>query len=62
MADHSRIEWTEDNEDFDPDGSCTWCGGEGLQEGDRPGWDDPGELVPCPACAGTGDRSAQVLC
>lgn len=62
MSDKSAIELEDDDfEDFDPDGACTWCCGDGLQEGDRLGWDVPGELVPCRACDGTGNRSAQVV-
>lgn len=38
---------------------CTRCGGEGVQESDRPGWEEPGEFVNCHACGGSGNRRDQ---
>lgn len=52
------------DDDFDDEGfvlTCTRCGGEGVHEGDRPGWDVPGELVNCRACGGSGERRDQVV-
>ena len=38
---------------------CTYCDGEGFVFGERMGdplWYDPGEVVTCPNCAGSGNR------
>jgi DnaJ-class molecular chaperone len=48
-------------EEWDEEAPCTHCLGEGVREGDRPGWDNPGELVNCRSCNGTGLRREQVV-
>lgn len=51
--------------DYDEDGSCTWCDGGGWDECDDPiQCLDPkcdGEIHPCTACAGTGLLEHQVI-
>jgi len=49
-----------DEEAFDDEWACTWCGGEGYVESDDPLWDG-GDIVPCSACNGTGERKHQTL-
>lgn len=48
-----------DEDDYEPDGECLMCGGEGFVESDDPlwdGWDEDGapNLVRCPSCLGSG--------
>lgn len=53
-----------DDEDYDPEGQCTWCGGEGFWFGDQfgdPGWYEAAETYPCPSCRGSGLRKDMVL-
>lgn len=47
--------------DYDEDGDCTWCGGEGIN--DDPDWDEwDGKTLPkCKACGGTGLAKDQTL-
>ncbi len=51
-----------DYDDEDPDDlPCTWCGGEGIQENDDPGWYGAAYEVPCACCGGTGKRKHQTI-
>ena len=52
----------DDDEEFDPEWSCTWCGGDGWMENDDPLWHgfDKDE-IPCSACNGTGLRKHQTI-
>lgn len=53
-------------EDFDCELECTYCGGDGYFYGDElPGFDwatdDPEGINDCPACFGTGLRKKQTI-
>ena len=43
----------EDEEDYDDDGYCFWCGGDGFTESDDPMW-DLSDWVRCSSCGGSG--------
>lgn len=54
----------DDDEEYDPDASCLYCGGEGYLPGEEfsdPLWYDRNEFYPCPSCRGTGLRKDMTL-
>jgi hypothetical protein len=56
---HDFDEWDDEHHGWSDPG-CSHCCGEGQVEGDTPGWDD-GDIVPCYACHGTGNRRDQTV-
>lgn len=45
-----------DDDNFDDDGDCGFCGGDGWIDGydDDPLWFAPGEMARCASCNGSG--------
>jgi DnaJ-class molecular chaperone len=50
-----------EEEDFDDEWACTWCGGDGTMENDDPVFYGHNRDVPCSACGGTGERKNQTI-
>lgn len=54
MGDWFDCDYDDDN--FDDDGDCGFCGGDGWLDGyeDDPLWFEPGEMARCASCNGSG--------
>lgn len=54
--------WADEYSDWDDEGLCTWCCGEGYQDNDDPLWYGfDVDAIPCRACNGTGLGKYQTI-
>jgi DnaJ-class molecular chaperone len=54
--------FAEHEEEWDPEGYCTHCGGDGVcYEASEPFGDCPESAQPCHACGGSGKRRDQTV-
>ena len=52
-----------DDDNYDDDGDCAFCGGDGWIDGyeDDPLWYEPGEMARCASCNGSGRAKDQTI-
>lgn len=55
------LEFPDDEEDYDDDWACSFCGGSGDMENDDPVFYGHNRDVACSACGGTGERKHQTI-
>lgn len=52
---HDDLDELTDYDEYDDEPTCSWCGGEGIQENDDPLWYGfDRDWIPCEACNGRG--------
>lgn len=68
MAENTRVgpdllEVPLEEDDYDDEWACTWCGGDGYTDDLNPLEDNCDEhgYGPCPCCNGTGERKHQTI-